>query len=72
MGMGSVFIVCGVGAGDWAWKSPIMMNDVVGNLFRMDVIVSMRDGIYEYLSLCCTSYMFIIVIYAILVCRVVQ
>ena len=72
VGIGAVFMVCCVEEGDWAWKSPRMMNDVFGNLVCISVLVLVKAGVHENLSLCCTSYMFIIVRCAFLVCSVVQ
>ena len=66
----SVFIVCWVGAGDCAWKSPMNMNDVVGNFFRMMALVVVIAGMHEYVSLCWTSYIFIRVRCLVLVWRV--
>ena len=66
----AALLVCWVGAGDCAWKSPMIMNNMLGNLLRIFFLVAVMAGMHEYVSLCWTSYIFRIVMCLVLVLRV--
>ena len=71
-GTGSVPRVCVVFAGDCAWKSPRNVKDVSGKRFDIVAMAFLMAGMQLDLLVCCTSYMFISVMCALVVLRVMQ